>query len=173
MISDQNLVAHFSVITVENIAPTCQLTVNPAIGSIPFTVTFAMNASDLDGSIATWTLDIDNDGTVDYMGSGNPPSTQQHTYTTVGTYIATLTVTDNQSNTASDTTVITVTQSSLENQSPIPILLIQLMGILSHSLTHPQIPMGILSLGIGILVTRLIQQNQIPPMNMKKRETIL
>jgi PKD repeat protein len=54
-----------------------------------------MTANDPDGSISSWVLDVDGDGNADYSGSGNPPSTQQHTYQNPGDYTAKLTVTDN------------------------------------------------------------------------------
>jgi len=100
-----------------NQLPACTLTANPTSGTPPLTVTFTLTASDPDGTIATWTLDTNNDGTPEYSNSGSPPSTQQHTYTTVGTYTTKLTVTDNQGSTASTTKTITVSQQS-QNQVP-------------------------------------------------------
>jgi len=101
----------------ENQVPICTLSANPTNGTAPLTVTFTMTASDSDGSITTWSLDINNDGTSDYAGSGTPPSTKQHIYQTLGAYTANLTVTDNQGASSSDTIIITVSQSP-QNQPP-------------------------------------------------------
>jgi len=102
----------------QNEPPICTCSIMPSSGYVPLMVTFYLTASDSDGTIMSWTLDINNDGTLEHSGSGNPPMTQQHTYTTPGTYTATFTVTDNQSATNSDTRIITVSQVPLENQSP-------------------------------------------------------
>ena len=111
--------ALFNPVPPQNLSPICSISGSPLDGLVPLNVTFTMTASDPDGYVTNWTLDIDNDGVPDYNGSGNLPSTGYHTYTKIGAYTAILTVTDNQSNTASDTIVITVIQSSLENQPPI------------------------------------------------------
>ncbi|MCX9083200.1 MAG: right-handed parallel beta-helix repeat-containing protein [Candidatus Methanoperedens sp.] len=82
-------------------------------------VTFTMSASDTDGSIASWSLDVDNDGTAEYSGAGNPPATQAYTYVVDGTYIAKLTVTDDEGATAFDTVKIQVgsTETCVYNQN--------------------------------------------------------
>ena len=102
----------------QNQAPTCTLTANPTSGNPPLTVTFTLSASDPDGTITTWKLDINNDGTADYSGSGTPPSTQQHTYTTPGTHTAKLTVTDNKGLINTDTTTIAI-NPEIDNQPPV------------------------------------------------------
>ncbi len=91
-----------------NQPPTCSLSVNPTAGNSPLTVAFAMAASDPDGTIALWRLDINNDGSPEYSGTGSPPATKQHTYTAVGTYTASLTVIDNNGTSKSAVTTITV-----------------------------------------------------------------
>jgi len=97
-----------------NNPPTCSLSANPTSGKAPLIVTFSMSASDTDGSIASWQLDINNDGSAEYSGSGNPPSTEQYTYQNLGTYTAKLTVTDNDGAKYSETKTITV----IPNQPP-------------------------------------------------------
>ena len=99
-----------------NQPPICSLSASPSLGTAPLTVEFSMTATDTDGTITNWDLDIDNDGTPEYTGTGNPPITQEHIYTTNGTYIAKLTVTDNNGTTGTDTVTITVTPPG--NQSP-------------------------------------------------------
>ncbi len=81
---------------------------NPTSGDAPLTVTFSMSASDTDGTIANWELDIDNDGTAEYSGSGEPPATQQHTYNDPGNFTAELTVWDDDGDTGSDTAGVSV-----------------------------------------------------------------
>ena len=93
-----------------NQPPTCTLTADPSSGEAPLTTTFSMSANDPDGTIASWKLDVDNDGTAEYSGSGNPPATQQHTYNNPGTYTAKLTVTDDEGATGFDTTTVNVTE---------------------------------------------------------------
>ncbi|PKK81801.1 MAG: hypothetical protein CVT47_00565 [Thermoplasmata archaeon HGW-Thermoplasmata-2] len=66
-----------------------------------------MTASDSDGTIVSWSLDIDNDGNAEYAGTGSP-TTQAHTYTVAGTYTAKLAVADDGGSAAYDTEAITV-----------------------------------------------------------------
>lgn len=101
----------------DNKAPTCTLNASPTSGTAPLTVTFTLGAYDPNDSIAEWSLDIDNDGIRDYFGTGNPSSTQNHTYGDPGIYIARFTVTDTHGDTGTNTTTINVTESPLVNYS--------------------------------------------------------
>jgi len=96
--------------------PTCTLLAAPTKGIAPLMVTFSLTAADIDGNISFWELDVNNDGTIDYNGTGHPPSTQEHTYADPGTYTAKLTVIDDHGSVGKDTFVITVTKKF----SPIP-----------------------------------------------------
>lgn len=96
----------------KNKAPTCNLNANPTSGSIPLTVTFTMTASDPDGTIASWSLDINNDGSIEYSGSGQPPYTKSHIYQTSGSYKAKLRVRDNNGTSATD--IVTISSSEKE-----------------------------------------------------------
>jgi len=113
MVSDNNGATAFDTETVvvgANSPPTCSLSVNPASGPAPLTVTFTMSASDSDGSITTWVLDP-GDENPSYPGSGNPPSTKSHTYSTPGSYTAILMVSDDKDATTSDSQIINVSSS--------------------------------------------------------------
>jgi PKD repeat protein len=99
-----------------NDPPTAILTADPLSGDAPLLVTFNMSANDTDGTIASWELDIDNDGTAEYSGAGDPPATQQHTYNDPGVYTAELTVFDNDGAPGYDTAGVTVNEST--NQPP-------------------------------------------------------
>jgi len=98
----------------QSIPPTCSLTAEPMSGNSPLLVTFSISAEDSDGSIASWELDIDNDGVVEYYGPGDPPSSKQHLYETPATYTADFLVTDDEGSTSSDTVTISV----LDNNEP-------------------------------------------------------
>jgi len=101
-----------------NQSPMCTLSADPTTGFIPLTVNFTMTASDPDGTIAAWSLDVNTDGTTEYTGLGDPPSTQQHVYTIPGIYTATLTVTDNEGATNQDI-VDNISAVSTDNTPPI------------------------------------------------------
>lgn len=77
-----------------NQPPNCYLLASPNFGNHPLNVTFSLGASDTDGSIASWTLDVDGDGASEYSGSGGPPQILDHTYEFSGEYSPTLKVTD-------------------------------------------------------------------------------
>jgi len=98
-----------------NQPPTCSLSANPRSGKAPLTVTFSMSASDPEGPISAWLLDVDNDGNADFSGTGAPPSTRSYTYTSPGTYTAVLAVSDEDGASAIDNETINVDS---ENQPP-------------------------------------------------------
>ena len=91
-----------------NKSPTCSLSATPSTGNVPLIVTFSMFATDTDGSISSWELDINDDGVSEYSGSGNPPATMEHLYENVGTYTAKLTAMDNNDETCTTTKIIIV-----------------------------------------------------------------
>ena len=115
MVSDDDSVSTNSIATVHvgspQIPPTCSLSVNPQFGTAPLTVTFSITANDPDGSIETWVLDVGEDGVSDYTGTGNPPSTISHTYTTAGIHTAVLMVSDDDDLTAAATSTVSVSAS--------------------------------------------------------------
>jgi PKD repeat protein len=92
-------------ITIEvqaNVGPVAAITVTKTTGYAPLAVAFdGSSSSDSDGSIASyaWTT---GDG-ASYTGS-----TASHTYTTLGSFVATLTVTDDQGDSSSTTVTVDV-----------------------------------------------------------------
>jgi len=101
-----------TIVAGENKLPTCSLLPDKSSGKAPLTVTFSISASDSDGWISSWEL-LPGDGSPAYSGTGNPPSTKAHTYTTAGTYTAILGVTDNEGATRFDNKVINVAPLNL------------------------------------------------------------
>jgi len=91
-----------------NQKPTCSISANPRSGREPLVVTFSMSASDPDGSISAWVLDVDGDGNADYQGHGNPPSIMTHRYTSEGSYSVMLVVSDDRGETAFATETVNV-----------------------------------------------------------------
>lgn len=102
----------------QNQSPLVNISANPSSGDAPFTVTFSISASDPDGSISSWSLDVDDDGTAEYQEAAAPPTTKQHTYNSPGTFLATLTVTDNKGAIATAAQTIVVSASTA-NQLPV------------------------------------------------------
>ncbi len=103
---------------ITNQPPTCSLTASPSSGNVPLTTTFYMNASDPDGVISSWELDVDGDGVAEYSGAGEPPATQQHTYNSPGDYTAKLTVWDDNGAVAYDTTTVSVIAPNTPPDAP-------------------------------------------------------
>ena len=91
-----------------NQPPVATASGSPTSGKAPLAVSFTGSGTDPDGSVASyaWTF---GDG-----GSSNKQN-PSHTYQTAGSYVATLTVTDNQGATGSATVAITVTAPSINH----------------------------------------------------------
>jgi PKD repeat protein len=85
-----------------NLPPTAAFTVTPSEGTAPLAVSFdAASSSDPDGLVVGYAWAFGDGNT----GSG---STAQHTYSTAGTYLARLTVTDDRGATASSEVGVSV-----------------------------------------------------------------
>lgn len=79
---------------VENQAPNCEISATPKIGTAPLNVIFTISASDPDGFIESWSLDVLDSGP-EFSGDGSPPSTLNYTYYYTGWHNVKMTVTDN------------------------------------------------------------------------------
>ena len=100
------------LITVDdpNEAPNAVADATPTSGLVPLEVAFSSAGSTDDNGIVSYSWDF---------GDGSAPSTEEnpsHTYTTSGSFIATLTVTDSEGLEDTDTVLITV--EALGNQAP-------------------------------------------------------
>ncbi|UCD30144.1 MAG: DUF4038 domain-containing protein, partial [Planctomycetota bacterium] len=85
-------------------APVAIIDAQPTSGLPPLTVNFDASGSyDSDGSIVSYQWDFEDDGVVD-----STSVTDSHTYTTLSTYMARLTVTDNEGKTGTATVEINV-----------------------------------------------------------------
>jgi PKD repeat protein len=85
-----------------NLPPVAHAAATPTTGKAPLDVAFSSDgSSDPDGTIATYSWDFGDGSAVD--NTPNP----SHTYATVGPFVATLTVTDNQGTPNSATVLVT------------------------------------------------------------------
>ena len=88
-----------------NQAPSVSASATPTSGSVPLTVSFASNATDADGFIASYHWDFGD-------GGSSTQAAPSHVYQSAGTFIARVTVTDNGGATASSSLTITATGST-------------------------------------------------------------
>ena len=90
--------------------PVAVATASPDSGNTPLSVNFSSGGSlDLDGTIASYFWDFGDGAT---STSANP----QHTYTVLGEYVATLTVTDNLGSSTTNTAAV---DAKAPNQNPV------------------------------------------------------
>lgn len=86
--------------------PTAAFSATPVSGTSPLNVTFdAGSSSDIDGTIQSYAWNFGDGGSASGL-------TAAHTYTSAGSFVATLTVTDGQGLTDSESTTITVTAAT-------------------------------------------------------------
>ena len=86
--------------------PSCTIGANPTSGNTPLSVDFSGAGSGGSGAYSSYTWNF-GDGTAQQTGSS-----LSHSYSTAGSFTATLTVKDSNNNTGSCTKVITVNQAS-------------------------------------------------------------
>ena len=104
-IHNATAIYNLPAVTVASV-PTAKATATPSSGSIPLTVSFnGSSSTDAGGSIASYAWNF-GDGTTGTGASVN------HVFTTVGSFLAVLTVTDNHGVTAATFNLPAVTTSS-------------------------------------------------------------
>lgn len=81
-----------------NQPPYCSLEASNNSGYAPLNVTFYISCND-DGSIISWSFDVNGDGTAEYGGNGAPPPLIQHVYLQEGNFTAILSVVDDAGST--------------------------------------------------------------------------
>jgi len=136
-----------------NQSPKAHLTASPTSGYASLEVTFYLSATDSDGTISSWALDIDNDGDMDYMATGSPPTSQKHTYPTTGKYEAKFIVYDNNHSSAYDTVGITVKAACKWDYS------IEYTDFVGYSMAKNNFDFAIITLRIKNYAERSISTN--------------
>ncbi|WP_299968755.1 PKD domain-containing protein [uncultured Roseobacter sp.] len=84
--------------------PTAVLRADVTEGPAPLEVTFTFDGSDADGTVQSFAIDVDGDGTADFTATS--AGTYTHTYEGAGSFTAELVVTDNDGLTSTATQVI-------------------------------------------------------------------
>jgi flagellar hook assembly protein FlgD len=101
---DQTSTDSVTITVLETGMPTATASANPTSGELPLNVSFNGMGSDADGTITLYEWDFDGDGTYDWSSSAS--GNTSHTYNNVGSYVATLRVTDDEGNTSTDSITI-------------------------------------------------------------------
>ena len=107
VVDDQSLTSSASITVLAEaspVPPEVVLTFSQFGTRVPLEVTFTAIATDLDGDIAEYQWDFNGDGNVD---DTTPTDSVNTIYTSPGTYLASVTVVDDQGLTASATTSVT------------------------------------------------------------------
>ncbi len=98
-----------TIVVADNVAPVANIQATPTSGHAPLEVNFdGTTSTDSDGSIASYAWDFGD-------GNSDSTATPTHTYASAGTYVATLTVTDDNGATGNDLVTI---NASVPNVAP-------------------------------------------------------
>ena len=97
---NQTATDSITITVLDSGAPTATASANPTSGEVPLAVFFNGAGIDVDGDIALYEWDFDGDGTYDWSSSSS--GNTSYTYDQVGSYAATLRVTDNEGKTSTD-----------------------------------------------------------------------
>jgi PKD repeat protein len=84
------------IVTGANQSPYCDISSHPSDGVAPLYVTFELSATDIDGYISSWSVDINphDGGDIEYSGSGEPPEMLTHIFLDPGSYQVRIMVVD-------------------------------------------------------------------------------
>jgi PKD repeat protein len=93
----------------DNIPPTASASATPINGSVPLTVSFTGFGTDIDGKLVSYSWDFGD-------GSTSSQQSPSHTYSSAGSYTASLTVTDGQG--AASSTSLTISVSGGVDSAP-------------------------------------------------------
>jgi flagellar hook assembly protein FlgD len=96
-----------TVLVLPSGSPSAQAKASPTSGNVPMTVNFSGKGVDPNGSITNYEWDYNGDGTYEWSNPSSPNSS--YTFNKVGTFNATLRVTDNEGNRATDSVTINAT----------------------------------------------------------------
>lgn len=97
---------------IQNQSPSITASATPYSGALPLEVNFICVGSDTDGSIVTYSWDFDD-------GETSSQQNPTHTFQSIGTYYVTITITDNDGATNSDTITITVNEAEKVTEATI------------------------------------------------------
>ncbi len=113
-----------------NQSPVANFTATPTSGAAPLAMSFDGSSSDdADGTISSYAWDFGD-------GSSGSGASVNHTYANAGTYVATLTVTDDDGATAQDSTAITVSPTPACT-SPVNLALNQPVSVSGEESSNP------------------------------------
>jgi PKD domain-containing protein len=107
-----------TTMSIFNYRPVAALSASPASGPAPLATTLGTAGThDLDSDLAAWRLSF-GDGSADSTGPAPPPATVAHIYSSSGTFLARLTVTDSVGSSSSAAATVSVGPPASPSPSP-------------------------------------------------------